>query len=163
MDRYCTNCKKDFDFSPREITGRDELICPECGCVIAKNSWHPSSNNSDEVETGIGNVIAGLFHLSYIFYLLLAIVGIICYFTHLNMGLYIATGIALAVYLGQLLTQTTYFTFGIVLLPVGAIAGYLLWNGLDGGCLGVLLVFLCRHVIRDIFWGLIRALISASK
>jgi len=90
--------------------------------------------------------------------------ALICpgYIFHLDKMLYIATGIALGAFLLQWITRTVTFSWGVLLLPAGAAAGYLIFNSIQGACLGVDIVFLARHIIRDIIFKLIGKLIKAS-
>ena len=67
MLRYCTSCKKDFDFEPLAVSGREDLICPKCGAVIGKESRNPAiKENAEKTEEEIGNIYARLMHLSYL-------------------------------------------------------------------------------------------------
>lgn len=51
MLRYCENCKKDFEFAPLTVSGKDDLICPECGGIIGKNSRNPANRvDPDKTE-----------------------------------------------------------------------------------------------------------------
>jgi len=158
--RYCTYCNKDYEFEAAAITAKDNLICPACGNVINKNSRHPSNTTGNEIEDGIGNVVSNVFRLAWIFYLALGLIGIICYFTHLDKALYIVTAISLLAYIIQLFTGTLVFTAGIILLPVAAIIGFFLFNGCQGACLGIMLVFIIRHIIRNIIWAIIEKFIN---
>ncbi len=155
MLRYCVNCKKDFDFEPLAVSGKGDLICPECGNVIGKNSRNPAGKEMAEAtEEKIGNTFAGLLHLSYIFYLCMGILGVAGFIFGIDGLLYIATLISLAAYILQLVTGTLTFASGLILLPAGAILGWVFLGGLRGACLGIHIVFLIRHLIRDIFFSL---------
>lgn len=154
MLRYCTVCKKDFEFDPKDVSAGRKLICPECGNIIDKNSRHPSDSGNEEMEENIGNIFSDILGIAYIFYVTLAIIGIIGYFTSEKI-LFISSGIALAAYLIQLFTGTASFALGILFLPAGAIAGYIITGNMRGACLGLCIVFLVRHVIRDIIYDLI--------
>ena len=158
MLRYCTNCKKDFDFDAPSVSGKDDLICPECGCIIDKNSRNPAGKLlAEETEEKIGRAYAGLLHLSYIFYMSLGIIGVIGYILGIRWLLYAATAVSLAAYLIQFLTGTLIFKSGLILLPVGAVLGYLYLRTPEGACLGVHIVFLARHLIRDTLFRLLFA------
>ncbi len=164
MLRYCENCKKDFEFAPLAVSGRNDLICPECGGVIGKNSRNPANKiNSDKTEEAIGNTFAGLLHMSYIFYMVMGLLGIIGFVSGTDKLLYIATGISIGAFIIQFLTGTLIFTSGIIFLPLGAAAGYIYFKSIEGACLGIHLVFLIRHIIRDIFFAIIFKLIRMSS
>ena len=164
MLRYCENCKKDFEFAPLAVSGRDDLICPECGGIIGKNSRNPANKiNSDKTEEAIGNTFAGLLHMLYIFYMVMGLLGIIGFIFGVDKLLYIATGISIGAFIIQFLTGTLIFTSGIIFLPLGAAAGFIYFKTIEGACLGIHLVFLIRHIIRDIFFALIFKLIRMSS
>ncbi len=164
MLRYCENCKKDFEFAPLAVSGRNDLICPECGGVIGKNSRNPANKiNSEKTEEAIGNTFARLLHMSYIFYMVMGLLGITGFALGADKLLYIATGISIGAFIIQFLTGTLIFTSGIIFLPIGAAAGYIYFKSIEGACLGIHLVFLIRHIIRDIFFALIFKLIRMSS
>ncbi|MBQ9605641.1 MAG: hypothetical protein IJV16_00490, partial [Lachnospiraceae bacterium] len=160
MLRYCTYCKKEYDFDPLAVSGRDDLICPECGNIISKESRDPSRREvAEKTEEAIGNIYARLLHLSYIFYLSMSIVGVIGFISGFFVVLYAATIISLVAFILQLITGTLIFRSGIIFLPIGAILGYLYFRSLEGACLGIHVIFLIRHMIRDIIFRLIFAFI----
>ncbi len=158
MLRYCANCKKEFDFPPKAVTAAAPLICPECGREIPKESRRPDMGREADVsEEKIGKAASVVFHLIYVFYVSLAVAGTVAYVTGLNGLLYATAGISLTVYLLQVLTHSTAFPTGVIFIPLGAIAGFLIFKGLPGACLGVHIVFALRHIVRDIvlrifFW-----------
>lgn len=161
MLRYCENCRKDFEFAPLAVSGKDDLICPECGNVIGKNSRNPANRlDSDKTEEAIGNTFAKLLHLSYIFYMVMGLLGVAGFLTGVNKLLYIATVISLLAFVIQFMTGTLVFTSGIIFLPAGAAAGYYYFRTIEGACLGIHIVFLIRHLIRDIFFMLLFKLIG---
>ncbi|MCR4589295.1 MAG: hypothetical protein K5668_00555 [Lachnospiraceae bacterium] len=164
MLRYCENCKKDFEFAPLAVSGKDDLICPECGGIIGKNSRNPGRRiDSDKTEEAIGNAFAGLLHMSYIFYMVMGLLGVAGYVFGINKLLYLATVISLAAFIIQFMTGTLLFMSGIIFLPLGAVAGYFYFKGIEGACLGIHIVFLIRHLIRDIFFSLLFKLIRMSS
>ena len=163
MLRYCTNCNNETDFPVSDFTGNKELICPHCGQVIDRNSRRPvDTTDTDRTESAIGRFLSGVMHLAYIFYMCLAVIGFIAFFLKLNTVLYVVTGITAGVYIIQLITHTSPFPSGIVLVPVGAVAGYLL-GGLPGACLGIHTVFFVRHITRDILYRLLFRLMSGGR
>lgn len=156
MLRYCTNCKKDFDFDPLAVSGKEDLICPECGGVIGKESRNPAiKENAEKTEEEIGNIFARLMHLSYIFYMVMGLAGVLCYFPGIYTVLYAVTMISVTAYLIQFITGTVTFASGVILLPAGAVLGYIFAGGIPGACLGIHIVFLIRHLIRDIIFRLV--------
>ena len=162
MLRYCVNCKKEFDFEPLAVSGREDLICPECGNIIDKNSRDPAAKErAEQEEDKMGMTFAKLMHLSYLFYMTMGLIGAACYFLRVYPLLFIVTIISLAAYIIQLISGTVTFASGMILLPAGAIAGYIFLGGIPGACLGIHLVFLIRHLIRDIIFRLIFAFIRA--
>lgn len=156
MLRYCNNCNKDFDFTPQQVSGKSDLICPLCGNVIGKGSRNPAIKLAvDQKEEEIGNIFGKLAHFSYIFYLVIGLIGVAGFFLKLDMLLYIATGVALTAYAIQWITRTVIFTSGIVFIPIGAYIGYNYFGTVNGACLGVHAVFIARHIIRDVLYSLI--------
>ena len=163
MLRYCENCRKDFEFSPLAVSGKDDLICPECGQVIGKESRNPESRiDSGKTEEAIGNAFARPLHLSYIFYMVMGLIGVAGFAFGINRLLYAATAISLAAFILQFFTGTLIFTSGVIFLPLGAAAGYFYFKSIEGACLGIHVVFLIRHLIRDIFFALIFKLIRMA-
>lgn len=162
MLRYCTNCRQDFDFAPRDITGPDDLICPKCGSIIGKNSRHPVSKENEKIEENVGNAIASIWNIAYMFYVTLSIIGIVGYFFS-DKIFYLMVAITVAAYILQLITGTTTFTEGIIFLPIGAAIGYFVIGSIKGACLGILVVFLIRHILRDILWNLVNWLIRWGR
>ncbi len=160
MLRYCENCKKDFEFAPLAVSGKDDLICPECGGVIGKNSRNPDRRvDSEKTEEAIGSIFAKLLHMSYIFYMVLGLLGVAGFVSGIDKLLYAATAISLAAFMIQFMTGTLIFASGIIFLPLGAAAGYYYFKSIEGVCLGIHIVFLIRHLIRDIFFMLLFKLI----
>ena len=160
MLRYCEKCKKDFEFAPLAVSGKDDLICPECGSVIGKNSRNPANRiDSGKTEEAIGNTFARLLHMSYIFYMVMGLLGVAGFVFGINKLLYAATIISLTAFILQFMTGTLIFSSGIIFLPIGAAAGYFYFKSIEGACLGIHAVFLIRHVIRDIFFALLFKLI----
>lgn len=164
MLRYCKNCKKDFEFAPLAVSGKDDLICPRCGSIIEKNSRNPASRlDPGKTEEFVGSTFAKLLHMSYIFYMVMGLLGLAAFLFGINKLLYIATVISLSAFLIQFMTGTLIFRSGIIFLPVGAAAGYAYFGSIEGACLGIHIVFLIRHLIRDIFFRLIFKLIEMSS
>ena len=143
MLRYCTYCKKDYDFPPLAVSGKEDLICPACGRVIDKNSRHPVDRTQDDkIETSIGNAVASVWHMAYMFYIFFAVIGIVGFIFRLDYVLYIATSIVILAYIIQLCTGTLIFTSGLIFIPVASVAGYFIFGSINGALLGIHVVFL---------------------
>lgn len=160
MLRYCTYCKKEFDFPPMAVSGKEILICPECGKVIDKNSRRPVDQMAEKTEEDLGKAVGWFFRFIYVFYLLLGIAGVIGFISGTYGLLYITTGISLLAYVIQFITGTTTFSSGVIFLPAGATIGYLIFGDIKGVCLGIHVVFLIRHLLRDIVYTLIFKLVK---
>lgn len=162
MLRYGNYCKKEYDFAPLAVSGKDDLICPVCKNVIPKSSRRPvNRSETEKTERAIGNAFGVLLHYSYVFYMSVALIGILGFGMQLYPMLYIATAVIVGVYGIQLVSGNArmwVLLFGIA----GAVAGYLMLN-IPGACLGVCIVFLLRHLIRDIFLTLLWKLVEYSK
>ncbi|MCR5746130.1 MAG: hypothetical protein K6G03_00295 [Lachnospiraceae bacterium] len=155
------NCKKEYDFEPLAVSGKENLICPVCGNIIDKNSRGPGSAESIEnTEEAIGNATARILHFCYIFYMLLGVAGVVSYFLGASKILYGVTLFALIVFIIQFLTGYITFRSGIIFLPIGAVLGFVYFKTIDGACLGIHLVFLIRHIIRDIIYTIILRLLG---
>ena len=164
MLRYCKQCGKDFEFTPLAVSGSEPLICPECGNIIEKNSRNPANKiDSEKTEENIGRAIGGIYHFLYIFYMVLGIIGVISYAFGAYFLLYLVTAVSLAAFILQLLTGTSTFFLGILFIPAGAVAGFILMKGIPGACLGIHAVFLIRHLIRDVFYRLLAKLVQKSS
>ena len=163
MLRYCKNCQKEYDFSPLAVSGRQDLICPACGNVIDKNSRHPVNAENSEIELGLGRSVAGLFRMAYVFYLILGMIGAVSYVIGMNKLLYFVTAVSLIAFIIQFVTGFLNFHSGLVLIPAGAIIGYLCFKTIEGACLGIHIVFLIRHLLRDVVFGLIFKLVKMGQ
>ncbi len=164
MLRYCTNCQKEYDFPPRAVSGKDDIICPGCGKVVPKNSRRPDQGaEADRSEESIGRFFSVLFHLSYIFYITLAVLGIVGKLTGFLPLLYITALISLGAYGLQCLTRTTAFPSGMFFIPAAAVVGFIIFKDISGSCLSIHIVFLLRHLIRDIFYRLFFYIIRKSN
>ena len=142
------------------MTDLDNLICPVCGGKIDKNSRAPVVD--DNMDAKIGSIFQKVFHFFYIFYMLCSVVGIIAYFLNLSTVLYVATGVCLVVFVIQWFSGYMTFRTGLIFIPVGALIGYLKLGTYEGACLGVMIVFAIRHLIRDIIFRLIWSLVGRS-
>jgi len=106
-------------------------------------------------ENGLGDFIQKLFHISYIFYMILSVAGIIAYMLKSEKILIFITVVILAFYVLQLLIGMLTFASGLILIPAAAVIGYIFLNGIIGSCLCICILFLTRHIIRDVFYTLI--------
>ena len=160
--RYCTNCRKDFDFTIKSMKDLDSLVCPECGASIDKNSRNPAeaevSRGSEKTEDAIGSLFGCLMTLNYIFYISISVAAIVAYNFHWDKALYILTGISLALFLIQQFSGSLAFRTGFIFLPLGAAIGYFVLKSVRGACLGIAIVFIVRHLIRALFWRLLSRL-----
>ena len=156
MLRYCTACQKEYDFSPREVSAPKDLHCPVCGNVIPKNSRRPDQGKeASESEEKIGRTFSAVFHIFYVFYITLAIIGIVGMVLGFETVLYVTAVISLIAYSLQFFSGATSFPSGAIILPVAAVIGFLIFHTFAGICLAVHIVFLVRHLIRDVFYRLI--------
>ena len=164
IKRYCANCRQEYEFTPLAISGKSDLICPECGGVIDKNSRRPANENDDQTEEKLGRATAVVFHFFYCFYALLGIVGAVCFFLGIDWLLYAVTIISIIAFIIQLIMGTLSFASGLLFLPLGAIFGYLfLGKSIRSACLGIHIVFLIRHICRDIIYRIIIKLVRAGN
>ncbi len=162
MKRYCKKCDKEFEFKIGSMSDLEDLVCPVCGEKVDKNS-RADKGDMDSAAKAIGNTAHTLYNLSFIFYLVLAIIGIAAYFLHATTVLYVATGITLAAFILQYITGTVVFVSGIIFVPIGAVAGYFIIGSLEGASLGVHIVFAARHIIRDIIFSILWRIIGMGK
>ena len=164
MIKYCTNCRKDFDFTIKSMKDLDSLVCPECGSRIDKDSRNPAleevSRATDKTEETIGNAFGCLMSLNYVFFMSISVAAIVAYNFHWDMALYILTGISLGLFVIQLFFRSVAFRTGFIFLPLGAAIGYFVLKSLRGACLGIAIVFIARHLIRALFWRLLSRLFS---
>lgn len=165
MKKYCTKCKQSFDFQIKRMSDLDNLVCPVCNSRIDKDSNPPVDNTySDKTVNAIGNTFRVFATINYFFFVTLAIVGIAAFFLKLDRLLFVMTGICVVTFLIQTAARICTFRSGLIFLPIGAVAGYLIFRTIQGTCLGVLAVFLIRHLLRDLLFSLIGKLIGlASK
>ena len=128
MVRYCKNCDRDYDFAIKSMSDLNFLVCPVCGEQIGRNSRRESGRAQiEENEVKIGRVFHSLYQFAYVFYLILAMSGILAFVFHAFTILYVVTGISICVYVLQFFTGTLIFTSGLFFLPAGAVAGFLLF------------------------------------
>ncbi|MBR7080736.1 MAG: hypothetical protein IKI40_09495 [Treponema sp.] len=164
MIKYCTNCRKDFDFTIKSMKDLDSLVCPECGSRIDKDSRNPAleevSRATDKTEETIGNAFGCLMSLNYVFFMSISVAAIVAYNFHWDMALYILTGISLGLFVIQLFFRSVAFRTGFIFLPLGAAIGYFVLKSVRGACLGIAIVFIARHLIRALFWRLLSRLFS---
>lgn len=156
MVRYCNNCKKDYDFKIKSSAELDSLICPGCGQPVDKNSRRPVDNSQQQKNyENIGKTMVGVMHFIYCFYLLISLVGIACYVLKYEKGVYVATAVVLVAFIIQFLIGQVTFTTGFIFIPLGAVLFYYKFKTVTAACLGILVVFALRHLIRDIIFRLL--------
>lgn len=165
MNRYCNNCQKNYDIPGiKSMKDLDNIVCPMCGQKIESNSRKPQpASGFSDAELHWAKIIQTLFNMSYLFYLTMAVIGIEGYIFHHDLLLYIATGIAVAMYILQVYTRTATFRWGMLLLPLGALAGGFYFRTPQGACLGICIVFAVRHLLRDVFWKLLGRFIEFAN
>lgn len=164
MNRYCTNCKKEYDFPIKSMIDLDNLVCPVCHAHIDKNSRKPVDQyETTRTEAAIGRGFASIFRFFYLFYLICAIASLLAFIFRVDSLLYTLTAIALGTYIIQLFFRITNFRSGIIFLPLGAAAGFFIFKSPQGICLGIMMIFMIRHLIRDLFWKLISKLIRLGN
>ena len=146
MNRYCVNCQKEYDFKIKSMEDLDNLVCPVCGAKIDKNSRKPAATgkNGKTAEGTIGNVVGGYFTIKYYFHFVLAVIGLIAFFLHLN-GL-------------------VSFLSGLIFIPIGAVIGaVLIGELLRGICLGIVVVFIIRHIVRGFLYFVLAKLVKLGN
>lgn len=165
MLRYCEKCDKSFDFDIRDARQLDELVCPDCGSKIDKNSRPRMKGTSeDTVYRRIGNTYVIFITIIYLFSLVLACIGTFGFFTHLDKLLFIMTGVSLLSIFISIVSKRVsglwilLFVFGAVLgaIIVSNVSG--IANIFRGACVGIELAIVLRYIIRDVFYRLIFAL-----
>ena len=157
MKRFCSNCNKEFDFEINGMKDLENLVCPECGHRIGKNSRLVVDDTENE-EKMLG-FLGGVLTFFWFFYLIISLLGIGAYFLHWDKTLYVLTGIILCVYSAQMLWGSGRFALGLILIPAGAVAGYIYLKTVQGACFGVMAVFAARHIIRDVIWNLVMLIV----
>jgi len=156
MKRYCQNCQQEFEFAIKSSKDLENLVCPSCGAHVPKDCRKPvDRSETDNTSVQIGRGMSGIFHFMYMFYVLVGLIGVLGYVFKLDSLLIGATAVSLLVYGFQILTHTTTFGLGVLLIPIGAAVCFYFFKTYQGALLGVHLVFIIRHLIRDIIFKLI--------
>lgn len=164
MKRYCPNCNTTYGFEIKRADDLNHLVCPECKQPIDKNSRPPIEGKStDEVTTEIGNFIGFCLRFSYLFYFVLSAVGIVAFIFKWFPVLYVVTGTQLLVYIFLMIIGVRNFKWGLLLIPVGAIIGFIIFRSIAGICLGICIVYFVRHLIRDMFLRLIFKMVDFAN
>ena len=166
MNRYCVNCQKEYDFKIKSMEDLDNLVCPVCGAKIDKNSRKPAATgkNGKTAEGTIGNVVGGYFTIKYYFHFVLAVIGLIAFFLHLNGLLYFMAFACLLTWLSQFLFGIVSFLSGLLFIPIGAIIGaVLIGELLRGICLGIVVVFIIRHIVRGFLYFVLAKLVKLGN
>lgn len=159
MLRYCTNCRKEYDFEVKSLEELDNLICPVCGAHVDQRSKSPEKTYYNEAPARV--IGYGLWQISvirYYFYPVCAILGALSFFLHWDTALYIVTGISLVLFV------LDYFFSAFLVLPViGGVAGFLLLHSVRGACFGVMCAWALLYLIRLVRWFIISKLIEAGN
>lgn len=166
MQRYCPQCRKSFEFKIKSMAERDNLICPECGSKIDPNSR--SAPNAVKSQRNDADLVAATAFSVYsiirwYFYAAVSIFGIIAYNMHWDIGLYIATGLCLFVFCFRFLFMGGFFRNISWLAAGGALSFFFIEQNIKGICLGILIVLLIKHVIKEILARLFRWLIDLGN
>ena len=170
MIRHCKNCDKSFDFNIRDTRQLDNLICPECGAPIDKNSRpKPSGISEDQVNYRIGKAYMTVLTIIYLFGLIIACLGVFGFFSHLDTLLFIMVVISAIVLIIQLATHYTS-AFWLFMYIAGAVIGGIVVankigasNIIKGISVGLEFSIILRYIIRDLFFRLLFALIRKSE
>lgn len=116
-----------------------------------------------KTDETVGGIIQKLFRFMYNFYFVCSLIGVAGYFLNLQKLVYACALLCIVVFVVQLFIAST-FKSGMIFLPLGAAGVYFLFDGTIGGvCLGIFIVFIIRHLIRNVFYKLIGKLVSAAS
>ena len=122
-----------------------------------------SNNERSDAEVFVAKFTEKMFVVRYFFFLVCALPGIAGYFLKFDRLVYISTAVCVAVYLIIAYAYGRLF-LGALFLGLAAAAGYLITgNSYTGACLGILVVFVIRHLLKALLYKFVRALIEASK
>lgn len=164
VKRYCDNCEKTYDFEIKSPKDLDVLFCPVCGSHVGKESRDPAPRReAEKTEAKIGGFFATLLRISYLFFFVMSAIGIVAFFIKLYPVLYVVSAVVLVVYLIMLFSGITNFKLGIILVPIGGVVGFLITKSIPGICLGMMIVFCVRHLIRDMIYTLVWKLINKAS
>lgn len=118
------------------------------------------TNNTD---TFIGWIFYKIFRIRYLFYVTFSVIGIVAYFIDNEKLLYAMTAVCIMTYIIQMFSNGGFIA-GIFFIPIGAFIGYYATGkNMNGFYLGILVVFVIRHIIRGLFFELISKLIKAGN
>lgn len=124
-----------------------------------------SSKNvrQDDAEVFVAKAVEKYFFIRYFFYLICALPGIAGFFLGWEKVVYASAIICILVYMffaaiyGRVGMATTF-------LALAALVGFLvIERNMVGASMGVLIVFIIRHLIKELFFKFVRLLIEASK
>lgn len=164
VKRYCTNCEKTQDFEIKSPNDLNLLFCPQCGAHVEKESRDPKpKRDAERTEAQIGGAFATIMRIAYLFFFVMSTIGIVAFFLKLYTLLYVVSAIVIAIYLLQLFTGTSNFKLGILLVPIGGAIGFFITKSIPGVCVGMMMVFCARHLIRDMIYRLIFKLINKAS
>ncbi|MBQ9610623.1 MAG: hypothetical protein IJV15_14415 [Lachnospiraceae bacterium] len=164
MLRYCANCQKEYDFKIKSMEDLDNLICPECGAKIDKSSRKPAETGANSAEKAVTNVVGGYFTIKYYIHFVLALIGLIAFFIGHFKLLYVMAVLCMIIYLFQFLFGGISFLSGLFFIPLGALIGiFVLGKVFRGICLGIVVVFIIRHLIRGFNYFILSKLIRMGN
>lgn len=166
MIRYCGKCKKGFEFTIKNMSDMDNLICPQCGSHINKDSrtMPGQKREEDQAEAIVGGLFYYIFKFRYYFFALMAAIGVVAYFVSLYKLMVVMTGICIVALCFRTLSGRSSVAVNMGILGAGiAFCWYFIDKSFNGICLGILFGFLIRFIIKDILYTLLFRLITASR
>lgn len=148
MIRYCQRCKKDFDFNIKSMTELDNLICPQCGQKIDKNSRHPVDRaGTERVEQQIGQAIYSVMRILFFIQIIIAVTGMVAFCLHLYTAVYILTGITVLMFLSRFGRSMYCNAWTFLAMVAGAGIAYKFYETTEGACFGVLAGFAIYWIV----------------
>ncbi len=165
MYRYCKSCKKEFDFTIKSVTDLDNLICPECGQKIDKNSRKTdeirATGEYEVAENMISGGLSCLYTIRYYFFLVLSVIGIVAFFGE-NYKLMVAMTIAnVVIYVIGIFLTRRFSIWGLGFIAAGGFLGYqFMVADINGICFGILCAFTVRHIMKAFLFRLLFGLLN---
>ena len=162
MKRYCKKCQCEYDFQIKSMTDLDNLICPVCGNKIDKESRAP--REIDQAEQIIASGLSWYYTARYYFFMFFAILGIALYFLEIEKGVYAVTRIWLVTYLLRNRRFFRSFSVCIACMVASSALSYkYIDRSLQGICLGILVVFAIRHMLKAFGYKLLAKFIRLGN
>lgn len=164
MLRYCPSCDKDFDFPVKSNADLENLVCPECGRHIDKNSRRPHDYAADAArEVAIGKTIVGVILFLHILYFVFASLGIPAFYLHWDVCLYILAVAAAGLYMtiGDRSLISSKWGFIAVIMMAGLMAYK--YKSIQGACFGICIALVAICIINVLVGMLAGALIKWAR